>query len=112
MKRYKSTTAAVEVRLLTLTEIMSDLGLDSVDLVKIDVEGYEGAVVEGLIELLRDRRIRILLLDYHHAILAEQGMQAKDIHQNILRNGMTAQNGVFDETKPSSYVLYETARSA
>jgi len=112
VKRYKSSTAAVEVKLLTLKEIMSDLGLDSVDLVKIDVEGYEGAVVEGLIELLRDRRIRILLLDYHHAILAERGMQAKDIHENVLRTGMTARNGEFDETKPTSYVLYETARPA
>jgi FkbM family methyltransferase len=112
VKRYRSTTAAVEVRMLSLTEIMSDLGLDSIDLVKVDVEGYEGAVVEGLIELLRDGRIRMLMLDFHHAILTEQGINAKNIHQSILSTGMIPGDGEFDETKPTSYVLYEAAASA
>jgi FkbM family methyltransferase len=110
VKRYRSTTAAVGIRLLTLTEIMSELELESIKLVKVDVEGYEGAVVEGLIELLRNGRIRTLLLDYHHTILAERRLNAKEIHQNILETGMTARSGAFDETLPTSYVLYEATR--
>jgi hypothetical protein len=90
VKRYGSTTSAVTVRLLAMSEIMSDLGLRSIDLIKVDVEGYEAAVVEGLMELIHARRMRALLLDYDHRILAETkgGIPAKEIHASLLRAGM------------------------
>jgi FkbM family methyltransferase len=112
VKSYRSTTAAVRVRLLTLAEVMVDLGLESIDLVKVDVEGYERAVVEGLVGLIRERRIRALLLDYHSDILAQQGVRAADIHASILRAGMLPRDGTVEEAATRSYVLYELAEPA
>ena len=49
-------------------------GLRSVDLIKIDVEGFEDAVLEGMAAGLAGRRYRHLLIELHPALLAERGV--------------------------------------
>lgn len=107
VRRYWSTTAVVSVPLLTVTDIMADLGLQAVDLVKVDVEGYEAEVVEGLLGPIEERRIRALLLDYHLDILAQGGVQATEIHERLLHAGMRPTDGSLQQAARRSYVLYE-----
>lgn len=53
-----------EVKMLSLTEVLKIVGIDSVDLIKIDVEGFELDVLKGaLTHLLRDRP-PVLLFEY------------------------------------------------
>jgi FkbM family methyltransferase len=51
-------------------------GLGSVDLIKIDVEGFEDAVLEGMAAGLARRRYRHLLIELHPALLAERSVPA------------------------------------
>ncbi len=65
-----------------------DIDWQMVDLVKVDVEGYEPEVVHGLLPALRERRVRALMVDYHGPILARRALQAEDTHRRLLDAGM------------------------
>jgi FkbM family methyltransferase len=58
---YKRPTTRIAVRALTLDSISDQLGLDRVDLVKIDVEGAETVVLEGMSDMLVRYRPQVLL---------------------------------------------------
>jgi FkbM family methyltransferase len=51
-------------------------GLTSVDVIKIDVEGYEDAVLEGMSAGLAGRRYRHILIELHPALLEGHGIAA------------------------------------
>lgn len=42
-----------------------EAGLGQIDLLKIDVEGFDGRVIRGAERLLRERRIRVLQFEYN-----------------------------------------------
>jgi len=56
--------------------LLDQKALGSVDLIKIDVEGFEDAVLEGMAAGLAGRRYRHLLIELHPALLAERGVPA------------------------------------
>ena len=53
------------VRTAPLDDLLDELGVDSVDLVKIDVEGAEELVVRGMARGLADGRYRRILVELH-----------------------------------------------
>jgi FkbM family methyltransferase len=56
-----------------LDDVLDDLGVRHVDLLKMDIEGAEGMALDGLARSLATHRIDRLLLELHPALLAEQG---------------------------------------
>jgi len=66
-----------------LDDLLVEAGFDSVDLLKMDIEGAEGMALEGMRQTLKGRRIRHLLLELHPAQLAERGQSATDIIQQL-----------------------------
>ena len=57
------------------------------NIIKIDVEGHEGAVFDGLKDVLFDRRIRMVGVEVHFGILEERGeSQAPAKIQKILQS--------------------------
>lgn len=64
---------AVEVPATTLDEFMSAAGWPAVNLVKIDVEGAEPLVLEGMSELLRRTPSLALVVEFAPACLRESG---------------------------------------
>jgi FkbM family methyltransferase len=87
----------------TLSQVVDHVGINVVDFVKIDVEGFELEVLKGAFPLLATKRIRHLYVDYHTAILNKRGLTAQEIHAEILSYGYIAD---LDAEKPSGYVLY------
>jgi len=49
-----------------LDQVLLDIGVDFVDICKIDVEGHEMEVLKGAEETLRNKRIRFLQIEIHH----------------------------------------------
>jgi len=108
--RFGWTTLRVEqeeIRFITPQDILADCALDHFDFVKVDVEGFEHAVVDALLPLIAAGRVRKLLLDYHAAILARFGIEPAAIHRKLLAAGMRVVRG--DERNLQSYLLYYNA---
>lgn len=57
-----------------LDHLLTAQAIDIVDLLKIDVEGAEDAVLAGMTDGLRAHRYRRVLLELHPALLAERGV--------------------------------------
>lgn len=49
-------------------------GVPAPDVIKIDVEGFEGEVLDGMPLLLQDQRLKAVCLEVHFAQLHERGM--------------------------------------
>jgi FkbM family methyltransferase len=57
------------------------------DVVKIDVEGAECAVVDGMRDLLETRRVRDIFVELHPQLLAEAGRTVEDVEGLITSRG-------------------------
>jgi len=64
MPREATASQGVEVNVRTLPTVMRELGHDHIDLLKMDIEGAEYAVIEDLIRERVD--VRQLLVEFHH----------------------------------------------
>jgi FkbM family methyltransferase len=96
-----------EVSFVSPEDILTQAGVGRVDLVKVDVEGFEHKVVEAMLDVIRSGRVRALLLDYHSTILARQNVDPVTIHRSLIDAGMRS---VGDEPRRfDSYVLYRSA---
>lgn len=79
--RYHVSTETVSAR--TLTQILNDEQLDRIDLMKVDIEGSEYEAVMGSPEVFEQHRVRVLALDLHPKILADNGRRAQDIVERL-----------------------------
>lgn len=78
------------------------------NLVKVDVEGFEGKVVDSLEPLLQAGKIRLLVLDYHAAILTANRVDPKEIESRIVSAGMSLGGG---STSYQGYRIYRWTES-
>jgi FkbM family methyltransferase len=104
VRHYRFNRRAEKFTFISLDRIFTECKIDHLDLVKVDVEGYEGQVVRYLAPHLRAKRIGLLFLDYHREILDRTGIDRRAIHQEILQCGYNLVSG--DATKLESYHLY------
>ncbi len=70
-----------------LDDALARLGVATIDLLKMDIEGAEGLALQGLAENLQAGRVHRLLLELHPAQLAERGAQAADIIKQLQHYG-------------------------
>jgi FkbM family methyltransferase len=64
----------IEAEAKSLDAILDDLDIESVDLLKMDIEGAEGFALSGLARSLAAHRIKRILLELHPDYLNEHGM--------------------------------------
>jgi len=75
--RYRVATETVPA--LTLAQVLARCELDAVDLLKVDIEGFEYEAVLGSAELFRERRVRAVALELHPTILARRGLDPERV---------------------------------
>lgn len=56
---------AKKVKVVTLDEAMKELGLERIDFLKIDVEGYDFHVLRGASNLIKEHRVGIIQFEYN-----------------------------------------------
>jgi len=83
-------SASYEVPARGLDDLLDELGLDAVDLIKIDIEGAEALALAGMSAGLRRGRYRRLLLELHPFSLAEHGTNPAAIIEGLLEMGYRA----------------------
>lgn len=60
----KQSGSIVRVNVKTLTDIMKELGHSTIDLLKMDIEGAEYEVIEGIVN--QNITVKQLLVEFHH----------------------------------------------
>ncbi|MFW5696970.1 MAG: FkbM family methyltransferase [Fimbriimonadaceae bacterium] len=81
------------------------------DVVKVDVEGHEDAVVESLRPFLREGRVGTLLLEYHDFILRGRSVEPESIEIALKDGGMQKVAGPEPTTDSfTRLVVYHQAR--
>lgn len=87
--RYANPTQAV--RTLTLDAFLQEHNLSKVDVMKIDIEGYEYEAVLGAKELFRSQMVRRVLIEIHGKLLSARGRSPQDITDFLLSCGYERQ---------------------
>ena len=88
-----STTTVVEggrrfdVAERTLDEALDEIGIDRIDLLKMDIEGAEARALAGLGRRLAGRRIARILLEVHPDHLRDQGSSADVVVRELGGHG-------------------------
>ncbi|HEV2150705.1 MAG TPA: FkbM family methyltransferase [Longimicrobiaceae bacterium] len=77
------------VRADALDRILDEEGIRRVDLLKMDIEGAEGAALAGLEESLRGGRVARLLVELHPVELAEHGTSTDALVDTLRSAGYT-----------------------
>jgi FkbM family methyltransferase len=90
VRAYRFSRKRQPVQIVAATNLFRQTNAERWDFVKVDVEGYEAEVVEGLLPLVRLNKIGVLLLDYHSSILAQRGIDPGGLHRQLLAAGMRA----------------------
>jgi FkbM family methyltransferase len=104
VKTYNSTTGYEDVAFITIDQILQSCGIDHLDFVKVDTEGFEVEVVHTLLPLIKTGRVGKLYVDYHDAILATRSLSGDELHAQVLKAGMTVVTG--SRATKDSYILY------
>ena len=105
VRKYRWNRKSERVPTYTVEHIAELYGIDHIDFVKIDVEGYEPEVVRALHPFFQDRRIGKVLIDYHSSILRARDISCVSVHKGIVGRGYRALLGSLG----GGYVLYGRA---
>lgn len=96
----------LEVETVTLNDFCSQKNL-KVDLIKMDVQGYEGFVFEGASEVLKQSQLK-MLIEFWPFGLEKAGAKPLQVIERLLGYGfcvkMLSPNGLVDLTSPEDIV--------
>jgi FkbM family methyltransferase len=90
---YRPTKYALPVEIVpsfTLDGIFKLANLKRCDLLKIDVEGAEGEIINGARNNLRSMNIKMIVVEFHKEALAKAKWSQEDINEQIVRSGYRA----------------------
>lgn len=81
------------VPIRTLDELAAAEGLGRIDLLKVDVEGYEPEVFAGAAGLLADGRVRAILCEFNEYWLTRGGTTGEAVYRTLLGYGFADRTG-------------------
>jgi FkbM family methyltransferase len=84
-----------DVRVTTLKNLLNHAGIDVVDVMKIDIEGYEYEAIFGSMELFRSHKIRQLFIEPHASLISSRGLDPLDIDRFLIECGYVSNGTVW-----------------
>ena len=93
MLPYADGGKAVTVEVLPLDLLAEQLGLERIDYIKIDVDGFEHKVLAGAAKLLASGRIRHLQIEFSDVHLRMVGSSPEKLHEWITSHGFRDVDG-------------------
>lgn len=89
--------SSVEVDFLTLDGYCLDNKINHIDLLKIDTQGYELAVLKGAHDTLRSKRARIVIMEINFVTLYEEQSSFEDLYHYMRDSGYKL-SGLYDRS--------------
>lgn len=86
-----------EVQVLSLGNALAGTGVDRADLIKIDVEGFEDAVLQGCMDLVRRWR-PVLFIEVYDDNLRENGSSARTLVDRVTGLGYEVREAITRRT--------------
>ena len=77
--------AAQEVDTITLDDFCSSNNIDEIDFLKIDIEGFELEALKGAKELLKNKKIKIIVFEHSRILFEKQKKDPKEVIIFLLR---------------------------
>src|SRR5260370_4940296 len=81
-------SVVTKINVRTLDSAVETLRLARIDLIKIDVEGFEPRVLAGATDLLKTGRIRAILCEFNEHWLREAESSPEELKRTILDAGL------------------------
>jgi FkbM family methyltransferase len=78
---------STEVPVWTLDRCLSDWRIDRVDLLKIDVEGFEHRILRGGLRALKGQRIKAILIEFNDWCLKKDGSSCQELYNFLVESG-------------------------
>ena len=88
-RRSRFSLPTQEVTMLTLEQVLDQQGFTRVDLMKVDIEGFEYEALLGSPQVFEQHRIKAVALELHPTLLAGRGKRTEDITEMLERCGYT-----------------------
>ena len=92
-----------EILVETIDEIISTRNIDKVDILKIDVEGFEYEVLSGCKNSFKQNKIKKIICEIHSSYLKKKGLDEKMIYSLLKENGFSIT--VLDKSKDLPHIL-------
>lgn len=102
VRNYRWSRKTERVAGRSIDSIIDDLDGRRVDVMKVDVEGYEPEVIRSARASLSARRISCLAVDYHGSILTNRRVDPVEVDREICAHGYRRERG----DPASGYVVY------
>lgn len=80
------------VAVITLDSFLRDRGIEVVELLKLDVEGFEHRVLRGAHESIDARRIRRIVCEFNDAHLVREGTTKANVVRSLTERGFVQRN--------------------
>ena len=97
----------MSVSITTLDSFFADLDIAQIDLLKIDVEGFEPDVVRGADRLLRSGRISSILCEFNDHWLSRRGTSSEELYSTIRSYGFKESGPQYDSGVELQNLVFE-----
>ncbi len=84
-----------KVKIITLLDVFNQVGLNYIDVVKIDIEGGEYNAIFGSKKVFADKKIGSIIIEFHPRALLKQGKSKEQIIRFLMENGYVPDDNLF-----------------
>ncbi len=92
-----------EIKVDTIDDIISSRNINQVEMLKIDVEGYEYEVLCGCKNSFKEYKIKKIICEIHSSFLKKKGLDKNSIYEILKENGFSI--SVLDSSDERTHIL-------
>ena len=98
-----------KVKIRNLSEFISEQQIDSIDILKIDTEGYEYSILKGLKD--HDfKKIRFIYFEHHFDTMIKKNYNFSDINSILKKNNFSQRFKLRMSYRKSFEYIYENSQ--
>lgn len=101
----KPVTNTIEIQVDTLDNVISSNNIDSIAMLKMDIDGYEHEAFLGCLESFKKNIIKNIICEVHYSLLKKKRIDEEKIYDLLKSNGFTIKIIDKDEVGKTVHIL-------